>query len=224
MAGSAPSIEFLNNQGSQHAENDKRNDETQKHDSVVHEHCKHERIHASNVRLVPSIPNYVATPCYPARVFARLLGSIFRHMPGPVRRRVVRLGQRRFTVTAGAFVFDERGRILLLEHEFRPDSRWGMPGGFIGKGEQPDEALRRELREEVSLEVTDVELYFARTLKRPRQVELYFACTAASEATPSSFEIRKAQWFDVNALPAELSKSQQKMIRRALDVREKRSS
>jgi len=143
-------------------------------------------------------------------------------LPGPVRRRVVRLGQRRFTVTAGAFVFDERGRILLLEHEFRPDSRWGMPGGFIGKGEQPDEALRRELREEVSLEVTDVELYFARTLKKPRQVELYFACTAVSEATPSSFEIRKAQWFDVNDLPGELSKSQQKMIKRAIDVREKR--
>jgi NADH pyrophosphatase NudC (nudix superfamily) len=92
----------------------------------------------------------------------------------------------------------------------------------LGKGEQPDEALRRELQEEVSLEVTDVELYFARTLKKPRQVELYFACKAASAATPSSFEIRKAQWFDTNDLPDELSKDQRKMIKRALDVREKR--
>ena len=155
-------------------------------------------------------------------MFASLLGSIFRHLPGPVRRRVVRLGQRRFTVTAGAFVFDDEGRILLLEHEFRPDSRWGMPGGFMGKGEQPDEALRRELQEEVSLEVTNVELYFARTLKKPRQVELFFACKAASAPTPSSFEIRKAQWFDTNELPDELSKDQRKMIKHALDVREKR--
>jgi 8-oxo-dGTP diphosphatase len=155
-------------------------------------------------------------------VLASILGSIFRHLPGPVRRRVVRLGQRRFTVTAGAFVFDDEGRILLLEHEFRADSRWGMPGGFLEQGEQPDEALRRELREEVSLEVSDVELYFARTLRKPRQVEMYFACKAVSAATPSSFEIRKAQWFDTNNLPDELSKSQRKMIKRALDVREKR--
>ena len=155
-------------------------------------------------------------------MLASLLCSIFRHLPGPVRRRVVRLGQRRFTVTAGAFVFDDEGHILLLEHEFRADSRWGMPGGFLGKGEQPDEALRRELREEVALEVTDVELYFTRTLKKPRQVEMYFACKAASEATPSSFEIRKAQWFDTNKLPDELSRDQRKMIKRALDVREKR--
>jgi 8-oxo-dGTP diphosphatase len=156
-------------------------------------------------------------------VLASFFGSIFRHLPGPVRRRVVRLGQTRFTVTAGAFVFDDRGRILLLEHEFRADSRWGIPGGFLDEDEQPDEALRRELREEVSLEVADVELYFARALKRPRQVELYFACSAINDPTPSSFEIRKAQWFDIDKLPGELSRDQQKMIKRALDVREKRS-
>ncbi len=155
-------------------------------------------------------------------MLARFFGSIFRYLPGPVRRRVVRLGQVRFTVTAGAFVFDYQGRILLLEHEFRADSRWGIPGGFLDQGEQPDEALRRELREEVSLEVTDVELYFARALKKPHQVELYFACTATNDPTPSSFEIRKAQWFAPDDLPDKLSKDQQKMIKRALDVREKR--
>ena len=163
----------------------------------------------------------VAT-CYPSHVLASLFGSIFRYLPGPVRRRVVRLGQTRFTVTAGAFVFDNQGRILLLEHEFRADSRWGIPGGFLDKGEQPDEALRRELREEVSLEVTDVELYFARALKIPHQVELYFACTATNIPTPSSFEIRKAKWFPLNELPGELSNDQRKIIKRALDVREKR--
>ena len=161
--------------------------------------------------------------CYASRVLASLLGSIFRHLPGPVRRRVVRVGQTRFTVTAGAFVFDDQGRILLLAHEFRADSRWGIPGGFLDKGEQPTEALLRELREEVSLEVTDVELYFGRALKRPHQVELYFACTAINKPNPSSFEIRHAEWFDINELPDDLSNDQRKIIRRALDVREKRN-
>ena len=133
----------------------------------------------------------------------------------------MRLGQRRFTVTAGAFVFDDQARILLLEHEFRPDSRWGIPGGFMTNSEQPEAALRRELKEEVKLEITDVEFLFARTLPRPKQVEIYFSCKAASPPVPSSFEIRKAEWFASDDLPAELSRDQREMIKHALRAREK---
>lgn len=160
--------------------------------------------------------------CYPSLVFAKIFGSIFRIVPGVFRRRLVRIGQRRFTVTAGAFVFDEQGRILLLEHEFRPDSRWGIPGGFLNKSEQPEDAMRRELREEVALEVDDVQLLFARTLPRPRQVEIHFACTTKGKPTPSSFEIRKAAWFAPDELPDDLSGDQRRMIRRAIEVRDKR--
>jgi ADP-ribose pyrophosphatase YjhB (NUDIX family) len=151
----------------------------------------------------------------------KLFGGIWRSLPGAMRRRLVRLGQRRFTVTAGAMVFDDEGRILLLEHVFRPDSRWGIPGGFLSKGEQPDQALRRELREEVALEVTDVEFLFARTLPRPRQVEIYFLCKPAGVPSPSSFEITKAEWFTTDNLPEDLSQDQRKIIKRALSVREK---
>src|SRR5512132_2938763 len=132
--------------------------------------------------------------CYAATVIIKFFGGIWRRLPGAVRRRMVRVGQRRVTVTAGALVFDDDGRILLLEHVFRPDSRWGTPGGFLGKGEQPDVALRRELLEEVALEVTDVKFLFARTLPRPRQVEIYFLCRPIGVPTPSSFEITKAGW------------------------------
>lgn len=131
------------------------------------------------------------------------------------------MGQRRFTVTAGAMVFDDEGRILLLEHVFRPDSRWGIPGGFLSKGEQPEAALRRELQEEVALEVSDVQFLFARTLPKPRQVEIYFLCKPESVPVPSSFEIMKAGWFAVDDLPADLSKDQRQIIKRALGVRKK---
>ena len=148
-------------------------------------------------------------------------GSIFRYIPGVLRRRLVRIGQTRFTVTAGAFVFDDQDRILLLEHEFRANSPWGIPGGFLNKGEQPEQALRRELLEEVALEVTDVQFLFARTLRKPGQVEIYFACKAASTPKPSSFEVRKAEWFDLDDLPSGFFKDQQKLIKRALSIRKK---
>src|SRR6266852_8148513 len=103
-------------------------------------------------------------------MLTNFLGLIWRRLPGAARRRIVRIGQKRFTVTAGAIIFDDAGRVLLLEHVFRPDSGWGIPGGFLSKREQPEEALRRELREEIGDELEDVEMFFVRNLGGPRQI------------------------------------------------------
>src|SRR5438105_1447482 len=111
-------------------------------------------------------------------MFIDILGSIWRRLPAQLRRYIMRVGHRRFTATAGALIFDDRGRILLLEHVFRPDSGWGIPGGFLDRGEQPEEGLRRELREEVGLELDAVEFLFTRSLHRPRQIEIYFRAKA----------------------------------------------
>ena len=134
---------------------------------------------------------------------------------------MVRMGQSRFTVTTGAMLFDDEGRILLLEHVFRPDSGWGIPGGFLSRSEQPQDGLRRELREEVSIEIDEVEFLFARTLPRPRQVEIYFRARVIGDPKPSSFEIKQAQWFTLNELPEELSNDQRRLIQRAVSVSEK---
>ena len=149
-------------------------------------------------------------------MFIEFLGAIWRRLPGILRRRLVRVGQRRFTVTAGAMIFDDQGRILLLEHVFRPEGGWGIPGGFLSKGEQPEAALRRELREEIGIEVQDVEMLFARTLPGPRQIEIYFRARAIGRPEPCSFEIKSANWFSVDDLPPGLSKDQRRLIRRSL--------
>jgi ADP-ribose pyrophosphatase YjhB (NUDIX family) len=154
-------------------------------------------------------------------MFTNILGAIWKYTPGTIRRRMVRMGQSRFTVTTGAMLFDDDGRILLLEHVFRPDSGWGIPGGFLSRSEQPQDGLRRELREEVSIEIDEVEFLFARTLPRPRQVEIYFRARVIGDPKPSSFEIKQAQWFTLNELPEELSNDQRRLIQRAISLSEK---
>ena len=153
-------------------------------------------------------------------MLTEFLGAIWRRLPGSLRRRLVRTGQRRFTVTAGAIIFDDDGRVLLLEHVFRADGGWGIPGGFLSKGEQPETALRREMREEIGIELEQVEMLFARTLPRPRQIEIYFAARAIGTPQPCSFEIRTAEWFKIDNLPAELSQDQRRLIQRALTLSE----
>jgi ADP-ribose pyrophosphatase YjhB (NUDIX family) len=148
-------------------------------------------------------------------MLTNFLGAIWRHLPGGVRRRLSRLGQSHFTVTAAAFIFDDDGRILLLEHVFRADNGWGVPGGFLSRGEQPEAGLRRELREEIGIEIEDVEILFARTLPRPRQIEIYFRARSIGEPEPCSFEIITARWFALDDLPSKLPRDQRRLIERA---------
>ena len=146
-----------------------------------------------------------------------LLGAIWRRAPQALRRWTVRFSQSRFAVTAGAIVTDDRGRVLLLKHRFRPGAGWGMPGGFMEEGEQPDEAVRRELREEIGLEVEQLKLVTTRAFKKPKQVEIVFRCQAVGNPDQLNFEIQRAAWFLPGELPKELAADQVNLIKLALD-------
>ncbi len=147
-----------------------------------------------------------------------VLGALWRSAPRGVRRWGVWVVEPRFAVTAGAVVSDERGRVLLLDHTFRRGSRWGIPGGFLMKGEQPEDAVRRELCEETGIELDRVELAFVRTIKRPRQIEIIYRghANCPDEALARSIEIKSLAWFAPDDLPSDLPRDQHQLIARVL--------
>jgi ADP-ribose pyrophosphatase YjhB (NUDIX family) len=77
-------------------------------------------------------------------------------------RWVLRLGVQLFVprqhVGAVGAVFNQAGQVLLVEHVFRPNFPWGLPGGWIGRGEDPAKAVEREFREELDLQVNAEQL------------------------------------------------------------------
>jgi mutator protein MutT len=148
-------------------------------------------------------------------VLNKLMATMWRALPPRMRRWSMRATQARFTVTAGALIFNDAREVLLLKHRFRAGSGWGIPGGFLEAGEQPEEALRRELREEVGLEITEVEIFTSRTFKKPRQVEILFRCRANGNVKPQTIEVERAEWFSTCSLPGGLPQDQRLLIERA---------
>lgn len=59
--------------------------------------------------------------------------------------------QPRKRVCADVLLRDREGRVLLVDPRYKPD--WDMPGGMAEANEPPREAARRELREELSVDV-----------------------------------------------------------------------
>lgn len=127
----------------------------------------------------------------------------------------MRASNAQFTVTAGAIIFNENNEILLLKHRFRSGSGWGLPGGFLNAGEQPLDALKRELREEIAFEVEEAEVFASRSFRKPQQVEVLFRCRANGVAKPQTMEVELAKWFSLDSLPDGLPRDQRVLIERA---------
>ena len=127
----------------------------------------------------------------------------------------MRLAHTRFTVTAGAVIFNDKREVLLLKHRFRAGSGWGLPGGFMERGEQPIDALHRELREEIGLEVDDVKMFAARSFRKPKQVEVLFRARANADVKSLTIEVERAEWFALDSLPEGLPRDQRVYIERA---------
>ena len=144
-----------------------------------------------------------------------LTGKVWRLLPARFRRWSMRATHTRFTVTAGAIVFNDAGQVLLLKHRFRAGSGWGLPGGFLESGEHPIDALRRELREEIGFEIHDAKIFAARSFRKPRQVEVLFRCRGNGSPQPRNMEVKLAEWFSLDALPEGLPKDQRLFVERA---------
>ena len=107
-----------------------------------------------------------------------------------------------FHVAAG-ILRDAAGRVLITERlcDGPFDGLWEFPGGKIGADETPSNALRRELAEELGIEVTVSQPYMALHHEYPdRTVDLEFFLVTAWQGEPLGLEGQGVRWV----LPAEL--------------------
>ena len=128
---------------------------------------------------------------------------VFRRLPVWARRRVVRTLAPSFTVGAICLIERPDGALLLVRQSYR--NRWGVPGGLVKRGEGPADAARREVLEEVGLEIELLGEPSVVVDPVPRRVDVVYRARpvhgAGDEVTPTSPEITEARWFAPDQLP-----------------------
>jgi ADP-ribose pyrophosphatase YjhB (NUDIX family) len=117
----------------------------------------------------------------------------------------------KFILGVLAVVVDNEGRVLLLDHVYRSEFPWALPSGWVRRGEQLEEAITREIREEVRLEVKDVTLLRIHLDPSVPRVDITFLARPAAPGArpvPSDPEIRGAGFYFLQTTPRPLRADQ----------------
>jgi 8-oxo-dGTP diphosphatase len=107
-----------------------------------------------------------------------------------------------YTAGVVGVVLNSRHEVLIVEHVFHPDWPWGLPGGWLGKGESPQHGLQRELQEETGLSVNVLRPllidngYYFRT-----HLDISFLCMAENDVQTLSSELLDHRWVRPDELP-----------------------
>lgn len=91
---------------------------------------------------------------------------------------------------------DEDDRLLLARNTAWPTGMMSVLAGFVEPGESLEDAVRREIAEEVGIHTTDVEYVGSQPWPFPSSIMLGFvARTSEVEITIDPTEIAEARWF-----------------------------
>jgi 8-oxo-dGTP diphosphatase len=129
---------------------------------------------------------------------------VFRRLPPFLRRRIVRVMTPSFTVGAICLIERPDGKVLLVHQVYR--TAWGVPGGLSKRGEDIAACAKREVLEEVGLEVDLVGEPAVVVDAGPQRVDVVYRARPApdvdlSDVRPRSPEIREVRWFALDELP-----------------------
>jgi NAD+ diphosphatase len=100
-------------------------------------------------------------------------------------------------------VLVEHGRELLLARSRHfPSNMYSVLAGFVEPGESLEEAVVREIKEEVGLDIKDIRYFGSQPWPFPHSLMIGFTATyAGGEISLEDSEIEDAGWFTVDNLP-----------------------
>jgi 8-oxo-dGTP pyrophosphatase MutT (NUDIX family) len=135
-------------------------------------------------------------------------------------RRLLRLGYRLVAAAAHAWwtlrgsrnhgakcVLFNGGDVLLVRHTYGDRRSWDFPGGFVRRHEDPAATARRELCEELGVDLpglADLGSLVVEIGRRSDTVHYFHGQLADRRLAPDDVELAAVEWFAPAALPPDL--------------------
>lgn len=152
-----------------------------------------------------------------ARFKTRLL-RVWKALPGCVQGWIMRWLLPKYLVGSVAVILDDAGRVLLYRHTYRDDYPWGLPGGWLKPGEDPIDAIEREVREEGGYDIKALHPLVIGGDRYLRRIDLIFLCDLVGGTFRPSAEVSEAGFFAPDALPGRVEPFHLQVVGYASDV------
>ena len=106
--------------------------------------------------------------------------------------------------------------ILLIQRDVEPNKgSWGTPGGYVEWDETTEETVKREVKEETGLDVTETHLVgvYSSPHRHPKQVinVVYLAKVGEGDIKHGD-DAMEARWFSLEELPEQMALDHKKNI------------
>ncbi|MFA5134231.1 MAG: NUDIX hydrolase [Patescibacteria group bacterium] len=109
--------------------------------------------------------------------------------------------------TASAIITNGAGQVLLAKRAREPRlGFWDLPGGFLEDGEDPQAGVRREIREELGIDIDIIKIigiyidsYGHGSTVHTLNID--YACTVRSGLLRPMDDVAEVRWFSPDAIP-----------------------
>ena len=117
----------------------------------------------------------------------------------------IKCGKSHFPRTEPAIItlISHKKKVLLGRSARFPEGMYSTLAGFVEPGESLEQALEREVLEEVGVKVKNIKYFSSQNWPFPSQLMIgYFAEYDSGEIILEDEEIEEAYWFNLNKLPS----------------------
>ena len=130
----------------------------------------------------------------------------------------------KFYVATKGIMLNSQNQVLIIQRSKgrRHENMWEFPGGIVEFGELPEEALAREIKEEVNLDIDILRyMYSWKWIENNEQVVgLSYLCRCKDDsALKLSFEHSHYKWISIDELlDSELDSDIKRNLKNVMDV------
>src|SRR3989344_5420273 len=100
-------------------------------------------------------------------------------------------------------IIEHNGKMLMIRNTYGK-RQWTFPGGGIEEGETPEDAAKREVREEVGIELAEVRslgMFISSREHKKDNIYVYSGRVDSEYVRIQPSEILEAQWFTPDTMP-----------------------